>query len=148
MIDVVKVLVVDSDTKKILLIKRSSSDTHGEMWETPGGGIDPSDKKDETDIGADIAAKREVLEESGLTLTSTKEDSFVVLQDDETNESFNVYLRYGEIKSPVVDLSENSDHTEYVWVDRTEIESFIASGNKIDSWTLNQFKLSKFYKYI
>lgn len=132
MIKVVKVYI-ENDKGQFLLIKRASTDSHAEMWETPGGGIE----EDENTL---MAAHREVFEESGLDVESLELSEVIKLRDDKTDEWYEVLLvsLKKPMKDPIVNLDHNDDHSDFVWLYYDEIANFILKGNEIDRWTLTQ----------
>lgn len=132
MIQVVKVLI-ENDQDQFLLIKRADDDSHGGKWETPGGGV----KKNEELLEA---AHREVLEEVGLDIGRLINEGRYELRDDESNELMDVSMISLEspITNPIVKLSENPDHSDYIWLHYSQISDFLAKGNEIDRWTLTQ----------
>lgn len=96
---------------KILVLKRSDQDDHKPgVWETSGGGIDHEESPQD-------ALKREVLEETGLTVI--------------VKEPFNVFTfrkDTGEFKVGITFLCDREDgevtlsheHSEYRWIDADE----------------------------
>lgn len=132
MIQVVKAFI-ENDKDQFLLIKRAADDTHGGKWETPGGGIEKGEN-------ALMASHREVLEESGLDVDRLVFDGRVELTDDQSGELMDVLLTSLEtpMVNPQVDLSDNPDHTEYVWLHYSQLGEFLLSGKEIDRWTLTQ----------
>lgn len=96
---------------KILVLKRSATDDHlPGVWETPGGGVDREENPEE-------ALKREILEETGLTVTVGK--PFNVFSFRKDTGEFKVGITFlceyvqGEVK-----ISE--EHSEYRFIDPQE----------------------------
>lgn len=122
--------LIESEDKGILLIQRSSSDEHGSMWETPGGGVDDG----ETLVEAVI---REVKEETGLDV-SVEMDGTMFLSDDADPEmKFEANLFSAKTTSGEVSLVQNDDHSDHAWVKREDLFPFMLDGNQIDRWTLS-----------
>ncbi|MEH0791014.1 NUDIX domain-containing protein [Vibrio parahaemolyticus] len=121
-----------------LLLRRASHDTHGGVWESVGGGIEKED------ACAATAAVREVLEESGINLSSKPMPQCVLpLIDSESKVKFEGHLFLAMVDDGVVvDLSENPDHDDYAWVKHEELPKFLGEGKQIDSWTMTQLAIT------
>ena len=69
---IASVFIINEDDEVLLILRSSSSDKNPNVWEVPGGHVDPEDK----DYKA--AATREAKEEVGLDVTSLKELDLLV----------------------------------------------------------------------
>ncbi|WP_210498520.1 NUDIX hydrolase [Vibrio crassostreae] len=123
----VKCHIVDPK-KGFLLLRRALHDTHGGVWESVGGGVD----KGEESLGAVI---REVQEEAGLAVQPEFEAK-VLFKDEQNGKPYSARLYMAEIEDAQVDISNNPDHDDFVWINDKNYLEFIQSGNVIDSWTL------------
>ena len=112
----------------ILLLKRSKEDTLGGIWESVGGGVDKGESPQQ-------AILREVLEESGLNVIPKFKGKFT-FNDCKSGNPYRVHLFNAKIESEVINLENNPDHEDFVWLNGDNINAFLAAGNKIDSWTL------------
>ena len=121
---------IEHPEKGILLIQRAVSDEHGGMWESVGGGVEP---------GEDIhqAMIREVKEETGLDVTVELQCSTVFSDDSDSSKKYRAYLFKAETVDGDVTLSNPEEHSNYAWVKRSEVFSFIIAGNEIERWTLS-----------
>jgi len=117
-VQVVKCII--EDTKgRFLLIKRADSDSHAGMWETPGGGIDEGENTLQ-------AGHREVTEETGIVSSHLIFDGRIELSDDESGEVMEVFLMSTEepMENPVLDLSDNPDHSDGLWLCYSDLQEF------------------------
>lgn len=96
---------------KILVLKRSAMDDHlPGVWETPGGGVDQEESPQEE-------LQREILEETGLTVTIGKPFNVFTFRKD-TGE-FKVGITFlCEYVSGDVKISE--EHSEYRFINPLE----------------------------
>lgn len=102
----VKVVVFDEQNRRLILRRSASSKGNPGKWDFPGGKVNPGEALDE-------AAKREVLEETGLEVEIGR-----VLGAAESESPTNrvAYLILeGRTMSGEVQLSE--EHEEYAWVE-------------------------------
>lgn len=126
---VVKCAVIRKDGKH-LFIQRAAKDSHGGYWETAGGGVDADD------LSLADACIREVEEETGVKLD--QEPTYtgqIILVDDESGESFETHLFTAHVEDPIVDLSDNLDHQNFIWLKPTMKGDIV-----LDSWTLKQYE--------
>jgi len=106
---VAAVILVNSENK-ILIMKRSAGKkSHPNLWGLPAGGV----KKNES---LELAASREVLEETGLTVTDLKKGPTLPVQVEDTIHEVNYFIG----KSVSNEVLLNSEHTMYKWVDTQE----------------------------
>ncbi|MDP3957024.1 MAG: NUDIX domain-containing protein [bacterium] len=105
--------IVERDGK-ILVLKRSVTDDHlPEVWETPGGGVDREENPEE-------ALRREILEETGLTVAIGKPFNVFTFRKD-TGE-FKVGITFlCKYESGEVKLSE--EHSEYRFIKPSEFKA-------------------------
>lgn len=111
----VKVLLKDSEGR-YLLIRRSGEKYGSTKWDIPGGRIDPG-----TPLRENLV--REVLEETGLTMTS--EPKIIGAQDIfASGDRHVVRITYTGTASGGPTLSD--EHTEYRWCPLAELEGLPA----------------------
>tara|TARA_Y100000992_G_C21090847_1_gene407895 strand:- start:104 stop:574 length:471 start_codon:yes stop_codon:yes gene_type:complete len=113
---IASVFIINKDDEVLLILRSSSSDKNPNVWEVPGGHVDPEDK----DYRA--AAVREAKEEVGLDVTSLRE-----LETEEYHNRIKHYFvtdQYsGEIKiepNPETDVVEHSEHR---WVKLDDLKN-------------------------
>ena len=128
------ILVVDQQ-KRLLLMKRSDSG----CWGPPGGATEPGERVEE-------AAKRETLEETGLSVNamnlfgvfSGPELYYKYPNGDEVYNVTIVYLSYdfeSRVGAPLISLDH--EHTEWGWFDKDQIPENISPPMKP---SIEQFK--------
>jgi len=106
-------IIVLNEKGQLLLLKRSMfEDTHKGAWVIPGGHVDPGED-------FETAAKRELVEESGLSVTKMKEvgihkDSFVEIHYFQTE--------VNSLEKPVV--LEFLETRDYRWVDLDQVDEY------------------------
>jgi 8-oxo-dGTP pyrophosphatase MutT (NUDIX family) len=120
----VRIICLDARASVLLLLWRSPVDAR-ELWEPPGGGIDPGESPFE-------AARRELAEETGLDPASIVDSPIVVQRDNVWNgkrfvgpESF-FLARYPEQIEPPVSRAgllpyEAQTLLEHAWVSRAHL---------------------------
>ena len=108
------------EDKKILLIKRASSDSHApDLWECPGGKLDQ---------GQDLsrAREREVMEETGLLVNLTHPlvyaDSYIISEGKYVGMPY--ICLFGIAKSEGGKLKLSFEHSDYAWVTYDEAMSY------------------------
>lgn len=116
--------MISNNKAETLFIKRADDDSHAGSWEFPGGGLEENESLLECCI-------REVKEETGLSIDKASLISTEILNDTETGEPFKVYLFESIIGNETPDLSNNPDHSEYVWATQIKLED-------LDGWTQKQ----------
>lgn len=124
--------------KGILLLRRAESDSLAGVWESVGGGIEHGESPLE-------AVVREVQEEAGLLLSPTFQHE-LIFKDDHTGKPYKAHLFTAEVDVEDIDLSENPDHEDFFWLNNGNIEEFLKSGNKIDSWTMTHTLMSSLHR--
>ena len=123
-------IILDTKEMKFLILKRSSKEVHGKgKWTVAGGTIDDSDWKEipskyDFPLWYDVAIralKREVLEETGLTILNP-----VYLCDcvfiHKTGVPEIVLSFYATHFKGTVKLSK--EHTEYAWITVDEMKNY------------------------
>lgn len=111
----VKVLLKNPDGKYLLI--RRATDKYQEVqhkWDIPGGRIDPG-----TSLSENLA--REVMEETGLTMTS--EPKIVGAQDIFSTEQGRHIVRITYTGTAEGEPKLSDEHTEYRWVTFVELKS-------------------------
>lgn len=103
--------------KKILILKRTSSDKHNpDLWDLPGGAIEENETAFST-------IKREVLEETGIGLSSLSiKDLHGLLLEKLNGKNLKIAFFRCESRTPKVELS--SEHSEYRWIGADELPEF------------------------
>ena len=110
----VKVIVIHSETQKILLIQRSEKCSRPHGWDFPGGGVntgeDPSD-----------ACIREAEEETGLSLYNVRPVTTSTFSEKEKTTS--LVIGY-QASTDSNDIVLSWEHESYRWVNQNEIAAF------------------------
>lgn len=97
---------------KILIVRRATHDSYPGMWEYPGGGVDS--EKDETVL---VALRREVLEETGISLPEFPTSEIL---KHPTRTAIRVVLRFDMEHFPEVTLSDEHDNYLFVSLDEAK----------------------------
>ena len=122
--------IIFNDEKRILLLKRASSDEYGNLWCLPGGKIDFGETAEET-----IA--KEVREETSLSCNSVK---FLFYQDNlPTRPGEKHYLTLYFKCSVDGQIKLNHESSNFVWADQSEL-------NKYDIAFRNDEAMRKYWK--
>jgi 8-oxo-dGTP diphosphatase len=113
-VPVVRLIVVES-TGRVLLLRRAADSTAGGRWCLPGGKIDYGDT-------AELAAARELLEETGL---EAKDLAFLFYQDNLPSapgqmHCLNLYFRCRAEGEPVL----NEESTAAAWIGPDELAAY------------------------
>lgn len=108
----VKVLL-RNPTGEFLLIRRNEEKYNSKRWDIPGGRINPG-----TSLGENLA--REVMEETGLTMTS--EPKIIGAQDIFASTERHV-VRITYVGSADGEPKLSDEHTEYCWVTWSELKA-------------------------
>ncbi|HKK53958.1 MAG TPA: NUDIX domain-containing protein [Patescibacteria group bacterium] len=118
----VSALVLCGD--KLLLTKRSlSEDFLPGVWEMPGGKLE----KDENDIQA---LKRELLEETGIEISSNNEikevdsESYIIKSKKNNEDKKVVETTYIINFDSFPEVTLSKEHSEYAWVDKYNFDSY------------------------
>jgi 8-oxo-dGTP diphosphatase len=102
---------------KILVLKRSEHDDHKpNVWETPGGGMD-------TEESPQDALKREIIEETGLSVTVTKPFNVFTFKKDTGEFKVGITFICEHLNGEVV-LS--SEHSEFRWIGPEEFAEMVS----------------------
>lgn len=108
---VVRCMIINADGD-VLIARRSDNDSHkAGYWEFPGGKLDE---------GQDLntALKREVKEETGLTLNTVSNVSYIESEMIDSGKynglAYVVIVAKGNVKETKVSLSD--EHSDYKWV--------------------------------
>ncbi|MDR3598571.1 (deoxy)nucleoside triphosphate pyrophosphohydrolase [Clostridium sp.] len=111
MIDVVAAILTKED--RILIAKRKEDKNQGELWEFPGGKVEPGEKPQESLV-------RELKEEMEIEV-AVKEHIADSLYDYD-----NIKIRLIAFKAEILsgDIILN-DHSEYRWILLSETDNFI-----------------------
>jgi 8-oxo-dGTP diphosphatase len=120
--------VVHNSKDQVLLLKRKPDDSFGDLYEMPGGGVEP---------GEDLqgAIYREVQEETGLTVinvvTYLGKFEYVTSKKKLTRQfNFSVDIKN---TSPI----QISEHSEYVWCHKSNISDYAMTQEV--KFTFNRF---------
>ena len=116
-IDVAKVLIENEEGKFLVLQKSDSYEWKAGKWELPGGKVEEELEEERLDT-----AKREVKDESGLTLKNLLDVVRVEVGEfDSDKPDVNCWILYSESFSGEVRLSE--EHQNYKWVSSEEFKN-------------------------
>lgn len=108
---VVSAVVVAQD--KVLLVRRSASDTYPGMWEFPGGGVDRDKAENVVE-----ACRREVFEETGILLSDYPSGEVMVHP---TRTALRVVLRFDLDQMPDISLSHEHDEARFLDLDDAKL---------------------------
>jgi 8-oxo-dGTP pyrophosphatase MutT (NUDIX family) len=105
-----------NDEKKILIMTRKNEVVYEDIWDIPGGKLEDNNSLYES-------IKREVKEETGLTLTKIisviSTSKFVGIVEDKPLIFRNIYLSKAEGE---IHLSD--EHSEFKWISTEELDKF------------------------
>jgi len=121
-------MIIFNNESKFLILQRAKGDQNGEKWVIPGGHVDPGESFDD-------AAKRELLEESGLKVskcekvgefinddvhieyheTHVEDESVITLDDKETHDYKWIYIHELKDYEMVFDMKENLEKIYKPW---------------------------------
>ena len=108
-------VLISNREKKLLVIKRSSSDENDpDMWDIPGGGIDKRE-------GVEEGIVREAREESGLEIENIEIIGAYTIDDDSLQLLARADYKFGKVKL-------SAEHSEYKWVNVDEILRITLAG--------------------
>ena len=114
---IVKGIVIDRTTGKILLLQRSSADHEdAESWENPGGKIEVGET-------LEAALKREVLEEAGIEVW-IRNLAYVTYVGGDEPALFIVYFCEPQSNG----VSVGSEHQAFVWADKAMCKELVSGG--------------------
>lgn len=114
---VVKSVILNHGLKKVLLIRRSSDDLGGGLWESAGGKVEEGETLEEGIV-------REVKEETGLKVALEKLLYASLSEIHGKKVVFIVYLCSTEEEHAAL----SREHTEYKWVDKDECRALLCGG--------------------
>ncbi|MFJ4825420.1 NUDIX hydrolase [Streptomyces bacillaris] len=103
---VVGALVTDQEGR-VLLLRRRADDFLGGLWELPSGGVEPGE-------GLEDALRREVLEETGLTVTGVTGHAGSFDYTSRSGRRTRQFT-FAVTVAPPVTLTE---HDDFTWADR------------------------------
>ena len=109
--------------KKVLLVKRKKEEKFlPEYFEMPGGKVDFGEDPEES-------LKREFKEEVGLDIKIKKSyRTFAYESEDNTRHTVEIVYKISlQDENEKVDIVLGKDHTEYVWVGKDELGSYLIS---------------------
>ena len=112
----VRLLIYKND--KLLILKRANSDkSDSNLWDIPGGKIENGENIFD-------AIKREVLEETGIELSSLdiKDLRGLILGDFDDIGKLTVAVF--TCQTEVTEVQLNSEHSEYRWINPQELSSY------------------------
>jgi len=121
--------------KKFLILKRSKNDTMPGLWEFPGGKIVIGEKLKES-------AKREVFEETGLTIKNIEYIGYSerFSEDRNVKSGYHTLVHHFYCSSFKNDLKISEEHEKFKWSTEKEILS-MKIGREIGTDTINFFNL-------
>lgn len=102
-------LVFAEHEGKILLTRRQPWDSDPNLWDIPGGGIDPGENPAQ-------AALREFHEESGIKVADTDLKFIKTVYERKPERDFVMNLYYTEIKGQPEVVVNPEEHSEFKWV--------------------------------
>lgn len=113
--------VTDSPyTQRVLLLRRSLSNTYPGMWETPGGEVEPGET-------VPRAVERETREESGLAVVALHPFHLYEYDEPDGTQVVCVHYRVGLVSPMEVVLS--SEHDQFALVSPEDLHRYAMFGN-------------------
>lgn len=100
---------------KFLLIQRSIEDTSGGLWDFPGGNLKFLESLEK-------GIKREIKEETGLSITNLKKISVHEFIRAKKKKHFILFLYVCNSNSLNVRLSK--EHAAFVWIDKSNLKKY------------------------
>jgi len=136
MLNFVLLLIFSSDKSRVLAVKRAITDpAFGGMWAPPGGQIEDSET-------IELAAKRELKEETGLDLKSIAPLDFLKLTPTLKGIQINVVVKIANIFDGEL-LPQDKDIEEVNWIPLSQLlESFQKFGLPQDAVSAFILKLN------
>ena len=115
---------LDEDaTPQLLLVQRSAHESMANLWELPGGGVDPGETMR-------VAAYRELREETSLTATEIVGEcsgrSWISPKHKKTYIKFNFVAR---VKQPIEVKVDPQEHQKWRWLMESDLETFDFEAN-------------------
>ncbi len=104
---------ITNDKGEILLIKRTTNDFYGDVWELPGGSVD-------TGEDVRLAAAREVHEETGLSV-DPKELQYLAYFEFYNIETDKHKRKFAFAASVTGEVAISNEHSAYQWRSIPEI---------------------------
>ncbi len=104
---------------KLLVVRRAADDFLGGIYEIPGGGVDEGET-------FEIAAAREALEETGLTVTRVVAEFEGFDYETDSKPKVRQYNYVVEVAPGEVTL-EPTEHDDYQWIMQTDIDALQTS---------------------
>ena len=103
-------------TPQLLLVQRSAHEAMPNLWEIPGGGVEPAETIRE-------AAFRELKEETGLVATNVlgecEERGWISRRTSKVCEKFTFVV---EVEQPIQMVLDPKEHQNWRWLRESEIE--------------------------
>ena len=127
---IASVFIIDEKDRVLIILRSADSDKNPNVWEVPGGHVDPEDK----DYKA--AAIREAKEEVGLSVSALKK-----LEDEEYHNRIKHYFvtdHYdGEVKIEANPKTNVVEHSEHMWATLEYIEG-LKQQSKVSRYLLEK----------
>lgn len=115
-------------SNNLLPVKRKIEDTY--YWEMPGGRINDGES-------IEVALRREVKEEIGLNGISVNDLLYAHRVPENLSDGQGLVLIYYKCQTEKNEIILSSEHTDYKWIDKNELDSFFESENgHISNWTM------------
>lgn len=129
--EVVAVIALNPEDKFVILKRVQTKTVHANLWNLPSGGVEEGETVEE-------ASKREVLEETGLTVDGLKIGSTELVETPTVTLNINYIL--GRTISDQVKL--NAENSEYRWVTpRESLDYQFAVSKETVKRILQEFEL-------
>lgn len=103
-------LIVDERSRYLVLRRSQASKHNAGRWDFPGGKVNPGE-------AFDVALVREVVEETGLTVTLEK---VLGAAESEVSDQKIAYL-FMEARATAGDVRLSSEHDDFAWLTTTEL---------------------------
>lgn len=104
------------NNRKLLILKRAEETYLGGLWDFPGGTLEDGEEPE-------AGARREVLEETGLTLNELELFHSRSDFDQAKNKQFITLIFMAETTELTIKINP-IEHSEYLWAKPNEIKSF------------------------
>ncbi|KAK5657964.1 hypothetical protein OQA88_2516 [Cercophora sp. LCS_1] len=111
---------------RVLLIRRSPTDGFPLKWETPGGGVDP------TDLTILSAVTRELLEETGLSTSRVARLLPGTVEFDAREGLWRKFFFLVEVNEAEPVVLNPEEHVDFVWASADDVRAGVCEGRDLD----------------